>query len=145
MAGEIKHAMGIALVRAKKGKFSWPAQKDDGENCDGTKNCIEDDLIMEGQRFRLDPTINVDELDMHPVGKIIAKAAQQYGFVVWDKGGTTGLRSKNPKSYTQLKLEDPYPDLFYPRSQWTVLNGFPWESLQFFKEDFGKPEVLNAR
>ncbi len=144
-AGEIKHAMGIALVRAKKGKFSWPAQKDDGKDCDGTKNCIENDLIMEGQRFRLDPNINIDELAMHPVGKIIAKAAQQYGFVVWDKGGTTGLRAKNPKSYTQLGLEDPYPDLFSPRDQWTVLDGFPWENLQFFKEDYGKPEVLNAR
>ncbi len=144
-AGEIKHAMGIALVRAKKGKFSWPAQKDDGENCDGTKNCIENDLIMEGQRFRLDPNINIDELAMHPVGKIIAKAAQQYGFVVWDKGGTTGLRAKNPKSYTQLGLDDPYRDLFCPKDQWTVLDGFPWESLQFFKEDFGKPEVRNAR
>ncbi len=144
-AGEIKHAMGIALVRAKRGKFSWPAQKDDGENCDGTNDCIEDDLIMEGQRFRLDPNINIDELAMHPVGKIIAKAAQQYGFVVWDKGGTTGLRAKNPKSYTQLGLDDPYRDLFCPKDQWTVLDGFPWESLQFFKEDFGKPEVLNAR
>lgn len=143
-AGEIKHAIGIALVRAKKGEFSWPAQKDDGENCDHTNNCIEADLIQEGQRFRLDPAINVDELDMHPIGKTIAKAAQQYGFVVWDKGGTTGLRAQNPKSYTQLGSEDPYPDLFCPKDQWTVLDGFPWGSLQFLKKDFGKPDEVRV-
>ena len=38
--------------------------------------------IAEGLRFRLDPAVNADALKMHPVGKIIANAAQKYGFVV---------------------------------------------------------------
>jgi hypothetical protein len=72
---------------------------------------------------------------MHQVGKTIAKAAQKYGFVVWDTAETTSIRAKNPKSYTQLGLPDPYPKLFEPKNQWTVLDGFPWDKLQFLQAD----------
>jgi len=81
----------------------------------------------------------VDVLNMHPVGKTIAKAAQKYGFVVWDKGGAIMLRAQNPKSYTALGQPDPYPSLFAGTPTWAILNGFPWGKLQFLPQDYGKP------
>ncbi|HET6250974.1 MAG TPA: hypothetical protein VFE47_25015 [Tepidisphaeraceae bacterium] len=134
-AGEIKHVMGISLVDQEKWSiFSWPATRSDGYNPKNAPN-----RIPEGLRFRLDPSVNVDELKMHPVGKIIARAAQKYGFVIWDKAGAISLRAENPKSYTQRGEADPYPKLFAGKPAYAILEGFPWEKLQFLPMDYGKP------
>ncbi|PPC92794.1 MAG: DUF4124 domain-containing protein [Methylotenera sp.] len=126
-AGEIKHALGISLVDIeKKTIFSWPAQRSDGVNPYNVPH-----RIPEGARFRLDPTVNVDALPMSKAGKIIAKAAQQYGFVVWDRAGAISLRAQNTYSYTQLGRPNPYPALFESKPAYAVLNGFPWDKLQF--------------
>jgi hypothetical protein len=126
-AGEIKHALGISLVDIeKKTIFSWPAQRSDGVNPLNASH-----RIPEGARFRLDPTVNVDALPMSKAGKIIAKAAQQYGFVVWDRAGAISLRAQNTYSYTQLGRPNPYPALFEDKAAYAVLNGFPWDKLQF--------------
>ena len=133
--GEIRHAIGIALVDLEHaGVFSWPANRSDGYNPSRAPN-----RIAEGQRFRLDPTVNVDALKIHPVAKIIAKAAQKYGFVVWDKAGAISLRVQNPKSYTALGKPDPYKALFNGTAEYAILNGFPWERLQFLPMNYGKP------
>jgi hypothetical protein len=133
--GEIRHVIGIALVDLENaGVFSWPANRSDGYNPNRAAN-----RIAEGQRFRLDPTVNVDALNMHPVAKIIAKAAQKYGFVVWDKAGAIGMRVQNPKSYTALGKPDPYKALFNGTPEYALLNGFPWDRLQFLPMNYGKP------
>jgi hypothetical protein len=133
--GEIRHVMGIALVDTEKWQvYSYPANRSDGYNPKDTPN-----RIPEGLRFRLDPGVAVDALKMHPIGKIIAKAAQKYGFVVWDKAGGISLRAQNPKSYTKLGQADPYPALFKGTPTYALLNGFPWERLQFLPMDYGKP------
>ena len=95
--GEIRHVLGIALVDTEKWSVvSYPANRSDGYNPKDAPN-----RIPEGLRFRLDPAVDLDALKMHPVGKTIAKAAQKYGFVVWDKAGAITLRAQNPKSYTR--------------------------------------------
>lgn len=133
--GEIRHAIGIALVDLEKsGIFSWPAARSDGYNPSGAAN-----RIPEGLRFRLDPSVNVDALSIHPVAKIIAKAAQKYGFVVWDKAGAISVRVQNPKSYTALGKPDPYKALFNGTPEYALLNGFPWDRLQFLPMNYGKP------
>lgn len=133
--GEIKHAIGIALVDTDVwNSISWPALRGDGYNPTNAPN-----RIPEGARFRLDPSINVDTLTMHPVGKTIAKAAQKYGFVVWDKAGALTIRAQNPKSYTALGQPDPYQALFGTTPAYAILNGFPWDKLQFLPKDYGKP------
>lgn len=125
--GEIRHVIGISLVdTALYNIVSWPAGRSDGN---GTG------IIPEGARFRLDPTINVDALPIHPIAKIIAKAAQKYGFVVWDKAGAVSVRFQNPKSYAA----DPYPALFNGTPSYNILNGIPWDKLQFMQNDYGKP------
>ena len=138
-SGEINHVIGISLVDIEKSSiFSWPAHRSDGYNPNKAPN-----RIPEGLRFRLDPTINVDALKMHPIGKIIAKAAQKYGFVVWDKAGAISLRVQNPYSYMDSKqlnqLVNPYEALFAGTKTYAILNGFPWEKLEFLPMDYGKP------
>jgi hypothetical protein len=133
--GEIRHAIGIALVETEAADVvSWPAKRSDGLNPKKDPN-----RIPEGLRFRLDPSVNVDALRMRPAGKVIARAAQKYGFVVWDKAGAITLRAQNPKSYTALGQPNPYPALFEGAPVYAILEGFPWEKLQFMPQDYGKP------
>jgi hypothetical protein len=133
--GEIRHAIGIALVDVEHFDiFSWPAGRSDGFNPKKQPN-----RIPEGIRFRLDPSVNVDALKMSTAGKVIAKAAQKYGFVVWDKAGAISVRAQNSISYTAQEQPNPYPVLFDNKPSNAVLDGFPWERLQFLPMDYGKP------
>jgi hypothetical protein len=139
--GEIRHALGISLVQTEGHRvISWPARRTDGFNPKHEPN-----RIPEGQRFRLDPAVDVDALPMHPVGKTIARAAQKYGFVVWDKGGAISLRAQNPKTYLKRGQENPYPALFAGTPTHAILKGFPWERLQFLPKDYGKPQRKAGR
>lgn len=134
--GEIRHVIGIALVELEDRKFfSWPAHRSDGKNPNNLPN-----RIPEGLRFRLDPKVDVDNLKLHPIGKIIAKAAQKYGFVVWDKAGAISIRAQNPYSYTTLGKANPYEQLFSGTKAYAILNGFPWDRLQFLPMNYGKPD-----
>lgn len=133
--GVINHAIGIALVDTEKASiFSWPANRSDGYNPNSLPN-----RIPEGLRFRLDPSVNVDALPMSTAGKIIAKAAQKYGFVVWDKAGSISIRAQNVDSYTAQGLANPYPALYGGKPSYSVLDGFPWSKLQFLPMNYGKP------
>lgn len=135
--GEIRHAIGIALVDTERaGVVSWPANRSDGYN---PRNDAY--RIPEGLRFRLNPAVDVDALKLHPIGKIIAKAAQKYGFVVWDKAGAITIRAQNPLSYTTRGEPDPYPALFGGTPTYAILNGFPWDQLQFLPKDYGAPQM----
>ncbi len=134
--GEIRHVIGISLVDLEEASvFSWPANRSDGLNPNKAPN-----RIPLGTRFRLDPAVNVNALTMSPAAKVIARAAQKYGFVVWDKSGAIGIRAQNAHSYTAQGLPDPYPPLFQGKEAWAVLAGFPWHRLQFLPRDYGKPE-----
>lgn len=133
--GEIRHAIGIALVDTEHFDIvSWPASRSDGYNPKREPN-----RIPEGLRLRIDPTVDLDALKLHPVARTIAKAAQKYGFVVWDKAGSISIRLQNPKSYTLFGQPDPYPALFNGTPAYAVLNGIPWDKLQFLPMHYGKP------
>lgn len=133
--GTIEHVMGISLVDIENYDIvSWPATRSDGYNPEKLPN-----RIPEGLRFRLDPSVDVEALSLPPVGKTIARAAQKYGFVVWDKAGAITLRADNPKSLTRCGGKDPYPELFGGKPAWALLEGFPWEKLQFLPMNHGRP------
>jgi hypothetical protein len=134
-SGQINHVIGISLVDvASWNVFSWPATRSDGYNPNNVPN-----RIPEGTRFRLDPSVNVDALNLTPVGKIIARAAQKYGFVIWDKAGSVSLRMVNPSTYTLAGQANPYPALFGGLPSYQVLQNFPWDKVQFMPNDYGKP------
>lgn len=134
--GSINHAVGMALVRCEDRRiFSWPANRSDGVNSSGLPN-----QIPEGIRCRIDPSINLDALGLHPVALMIARAGQTFGFVIWDKtASVVALCGEDPKSYTQLGQPDPWVALLAGKHQYDVLNGIPWGQMQFLPMDYGKP------
>lgn len=132
--GEISHVMGISLVDVEHYTVvSWPAHRSDGYNPQHQPH-----RIPEGTRLRLDPAVDVEQLKLHPVAKAIARAAQKYGFVIWDKAGAISMRLQNPKSQTARGAPDPYPALFQGTPSYKILDGFPWDRLQFLAPDYGK-------
>ena len=133
--GRIDHVMAIALAQVDDWRVvSWPANRSDGYNPSKLPN-----RIPEGLRFRLDPTVDVDALKLHPIAKIIAKAAQTYGFVVSDKGGAIMLFAEDPKRFTTLGQPNPYPELWNGAPSYAVLAHFPWGRLQFLPMNYGRP------
>jgi hypothetical protein len=133
--GRIDHVIGIALVNTEHWNIvSWPANRSDGSNPSKAP-----DRIPEGLRFRLDPAVDIDALQLHPIARIIAKAAQTYGFVVWDKGGAIVLRAEDPKRFTTVGQPNPYPDLWKGKPSYEILARFPWDRLQFLPMNYGRP------
>jgi len=134
-SGSINHVIGIAIVDAENwDKFSWPANRSDGWNPLGLPN-----RIQEGQRFRIDPRIDIDRLSLNPIAAMVAKAGQKYGFVVWDKAGSLSLRFENPKSLTLVAQPDPYGALFNGVPNYAILNGIPWSAIEFLPINYGSP------
>lgn len=120
-AGEINHVMGLNLPESSGSV--WPASQA-GNGISGTPPM--------GMRFRLDPSLDVSSLGLSSAGRAIARAAQTYGFVVWNSGATVGVTAENPISLTTRGLPNPYGSLGNP------LAGFPWDKLQALPADYGQ-------
>jgi len=134
-SGVINHVIGIAIVDAESwDKWSWPANRSDGWNADHVPN-----HIWEGQRLRIDPSVNIDALNLGPVARMVAIAGQKYGFVVWDKAGSISLRFENPKSLTLAGQPEPYGALFGGVPHYASLAAIPWDKLQFLPVNYGDP------
>lgn len=119
--GYINHALSIGLVQTEPKIWSWPAQRTDGS--DWTPGIIP---IPEGTRFRLDPTLNIGSLNLPPIDRMLAQAAQKYGIVVRDKAGTVAFYGQDPNSLTS----NPWPAAFGNQYANNVLKLFPWSHLQ---------------
>jgi hypothetical protein len=133
--GEIRHAMGLSLVEVEHFSIrSWPANRSDGWNPNKLPN-----RIPEGLRIRLDPNVDVESLPLGRAGKTIARAAQKYGFIIWDKSGAIALRAENAYTYISQGKPDPYPALFEGKPDYAVLQGFPWDKLQFLPMNYQAP------
>src|SRR5207244_11663659 len=76
-AGHIDHALALDVPDARSGIFSWPAQRTDGSGGLGD--------LPEGARLRLDPRLDVGSLNLSPMARMMAEAAQRYGIVVRDR------------------------------------------------------------
>ena len=130
-AGVIDHALSLQLMEARHWKtFSWPAQRSDG-------NTHDEDAVMEGARLRLDPSVDVNSLDLNPVAAMIAKAAQTYGFIVTDRAGSVAITAEAGQERTGDA--DPWPVLMDGAESWNVMADFPWGDLQVLPRDYGKP------
>lgn len=127
-AGVIPHALAMNIPYAKPKAYSWPAQRTDGTSTDPN-------AIPEGARFRLDPKLDIDALNLPPMTRTIAKAAQRYGIIVRDQTAhAISFFAENPNQQTT----NPYvgsSGFFggaYPNP---VTKAFPWSSLQLVKMD----------
>jgi hypothetical protein len=127
-AGVIPHALAMNIPWAKPKTYSWPAQRTDGSSADPN-------AIPEGARFRLDPALNIDALNLPPMTRILAKAAQQYGMIVRDQTGhaisffaeNTAPSGLSPYTTSQGFFGGPDPT--------AVMQAFPWDHVQLVKMD----------
>jgi hypothetical protein len=125
-AGEIPHALALNIPWAKPDVYAWPAQRSDGKSSDPH-------AIPEGARFRLDPRLDLDTLNLPPLTRTIAKAAQRYGMIVRDQTGqAVSLFAEN----TSQSTTNPYTGntgLFGGKPPNVLLRSFPWQHLQLLK------------
>jgi hypothetical protein len=125
-AGVIPHALALNIPWAKPKVFSFPAQRTDGTSTDPN-------AIPEGARFRLDPALDIDKLNLPPMTRMMAKAVQRYGMIVRDQTAhAVSFFAENSAPYGT----DPYtgPGGFFgglTPSQLT--KAFPWEHVQLVK------------
>lgn len=118
--GEIDHALALAIPDpAVWTRYRWPAQRSDG----GDKS---PDSIPEGTRLRLDPTVDVSSLRLHPLAAMVAEAAQRYGFIVTDKAGAVSVIAEAPPAQEERAWQ-PYLD---GTEDYLVMRGFPWDRMQ---------------
>ncbi len=133
-AGRINHAVYLVVPTVRADSWSYPAQRTDG-------NSTNADAVMEGQRLRLDPSLDVAKLGLTPFGAMVARAAQQYGFIVVDKAGAVGVVTESGLPTKVLTGTDPWPGLLQlgTYDQYRLLAGFPWNRLQALPPDYGRP------
>jgi hypothetical protein len=128
-SGHIDHALAINVPTPCVGWFSWPAQQTDGTATDGST------CMLEGAHMRLDPKLDLSKLNLPPVTRMFAEAAQKYGLIVRDRTGAgkdTTFFGEDPTPTGT----DPYRGAggFYGGlTAREVASRFPWDSLQLLK------------
>jgi hypothetical protein len=130
-AGVINHAISLTLPLPRATAYSWPANRTDGQDTNPTDPA-------EGQRFRLDPSLDLSTLNLSPGALTIARAMQQYGLIVTDTSGVVAVDAEDPRPYETNGAPDPYTS-FFPGGQYSWLQGIPWQDLQAVAWDYGKP------
>jgi hypothetical protein len=130
--GRIDHALAMTIPNPRANVFSWPAQRSDGQS-------TSPGAIPEGARFRLDPKLDIEALQLPRLVKIMALAAQRYGVVVRDRSGRSiGFAAEDylPTGTNPWWTPDSQPkDDGYFQGKWPsdLFRRFPWRSLQLVK------------
>jgi hypothetical protein len=117
--GHIDHALALGIPQVRSGVPVAPATRTDGRYAGP-------DAISEGQRFRLDPGLDVASLHLPRVAEEIAYAAQRYGIVVRDVSGAISFYAQDPRTLGS----NPYPALFGGMSPDKLLAHFPFDRLE---------------
>jgi hypothetical protein len=115
-SGYIDHTIGLALPQTSG--FIAPATRGAG--------AVSGAPAL-GMRFRLDPSVNINSLGLNASGLAIARAAQTYGFVIWDTSSSVTVFGNNPLAQTSRSIPNPYANV---PGYTTALAGFPWDKLQ---------------
>ena len=127
--GQINHLMALGVVESQAPPvWSWPAKRTDGTSSDPN-------VIMHGQRLRLDPSVDVDQLGLSPIGRVVAKAAQKYGFIAVDTSGAVALSAESGAHTKVLTGKDPWTRLL-GGPDYSALKGFPWDKVQALPKDY---------
>ena len=135
-AGVVEHALAMAIPDAQNSDtWSYPAQRSDGWNPKGLK-----DVPYQGQRLHMDPAIDFDTYPgLHPLARVMGKAAQKYGFIIVDHAGAVVAMGESGLGVAAETGVDPWTPLLGDRAYWQVFDNFPWASLRAIKKDWGKP------
>lgn len=98
-AGRIDHVLKVASGPEVSRRHVFPMVGSDGDYAGDDPG-----VPPQGLRFRIKPSVRLEELDLHPDALVVARALQQYGFYLGDSGGTTALKLENTaaEGYGQL-------------------------------------------
>ncbi|GAA2030148.1 hypothetical protein GCM10009756_22840 [Pseudokineococcus marinus] len=136
--GVINHALSLQLIAPKHYKtVSWPAVRSDGWSTSAS-------AVPQGQRLRLDPTVNVDALKLTPVAKAVAKAAQKYGFIVTDTAGAVAVQAEAGDGVAAVTGSNPWYGILGGTPSYAVMKNFPWDKIQVLPDHYGKPGTETA-
>ncbi len=126
--GSINHALVFNYSLTKSNGPVPPATESDGE-------VNRDDALPEGAHLRLDPTLDLNTLNLTTAEKIICKAMQEYGMYLCDNGGGggngssggtgIGLYAIDPKCVNGNPYQGVLPDEDYP-----IFKNIPLDKLQ---------------
>jgi hypothetical protein len=132
-SGLIQHTINICVVRTQATNFSWPANRTDG-------NTADPDVLMEGQRVRLDPTFDVSTLP-NAAERTFAQAMQDYGMILTDTSGAVDLQAEDDRPYMAAHgtTTSPYVAIFGGRQAYEVLADIPLDRLQVLPQNYGMP------
>lgn len=128
--GVIDHALCLEVPMTAATTVSWPAQRTDGQHTGAG-------AVPMGTRFRLDPSLDVSTLRLSPIGLMVAKAAQTYGFVVTDTAANVALQGESGIPTLQSSGTDPWSAPL-AASNSLLLKNFPWSSLQALPNNYGE-------
>lgn len=130
--GSIDHAVALAIPDpAPWHEISWPARRSDGApDSTGT--------IAEGTRFRLPASIDLRALHLTPIGLMVARAAQRYGFVVVDKAASVSVIAESGLGAESRTGTNPWGRRLGTVPSYRVMAGFPWSALQALATDWGQ-------
>jgi hypothetical protein len=140
--GSLPHSVkfGYTPKTADWRRFSWPANRSDGGS-----TRTEPFRIMYGQRFRLPPTLDLDDYpSLHPIAKVIFRTLQKHGGVIADRGGLVTVAFENRQRWTSQGQPDPWAPIFNGTPSYDVFDGFPWSSVEWLPLDFGRPGTTYA-
>jgi hypothetical protein len=88
-AGRISHALMIGTPEIRTDVFIPPAST--GLASNGTLQLRNNGGLPMGAHIQLDPSLNLDKLELSPAGKTIARALQEYGAFVGENAGANTL------------------------------------------------------
>ncbi len=127
--GHIDHVLAMAIPHPRRGMWSWPATHGDGDSTDPTS-------LPEGARLRLEPNLDIDSLNLPPFTKMLADAAQRYGIVIRDNGGSNLAFFGQDPTPTGT---DPWQRVYGSRYPSWYLARFPWDRLKVLQIHKQKP------
>ncbi len=127
-SGQIDHALAIGVPAPRAGVWSAPATHGDGFKRSRR-------ALPEGARLRLDPQLDLAKLDLPPLTRMMAEAAQRYGIVVRDHSGVVAFYAEDPGSTRY----NPYPSIYGGQYPDQILARFPWRRLQVLRLHLRRP------
>ncbi|MDP3971672.1 MAG: hypothetical protein Q8P61_02015 [Candidatus Nanopelagicales bacterium] len=114
----IEHALAFSYDFTKAGGPVAPATETDGVTRGRT-------AIPIGARVRLDPTLDLNTLNLNRYQMMIAQALQRYGMILVDSGGGISVYARGPRGAPRQAWKG-----LLPRSTYPPLDAIPVHRLQ---------------
>jgi hypothetical protein len=145
--GVIPHAIAFAIGHTCAHEFAAPAQRTDGD----VNPAVDPNCVPEGAHFRLDPNLNIAALNLPPLIRIMAVAAQKYGMIIDNRTSGVSVYDQSPTAYIADWGYNPYfgpenqpgtPGALYDAWPTSEILKFPWSHLELLKMDLRtKPDT----